>query len=89
VNMAAASPSWPMKSASWPSVARIAEIDSTARGLRDQAAVLEGLVGNFTLEESDQAAFGAPRKLAPPRAAARTPKTAPSPVPPRPQRARA
>ena len=44
----------------------IAEIDSTARALRDQAEVLEGLVGKFIFEESS--AQVAPRKIATPRA---------------------
>jgi hypothetical protein len=43
----------------------IAEIDSTARALRDQAEQLEGLVAKFIFEESGQASFHAPqRKLA-------------------------
>jgi methyl-accepting chemotaxis protein len=41
----------------------IAEIDSTARALRDQAEQLEGLVAKFIFEESSQASFDAPRKL--------------------------
>jgi hypothetical protein len=46
----------------------IAEIDSTARALRDQAEQLEGLVAKFVFEESS--APDAPRKLATPRAVA-------------------
>jgi len=42
----------------------IAEIDSTARALRDQAEVLEGLVAKFIFEKSGQVSFDAPRKLA-------------------------
>ena len=41
----------------------IAEIDSTARSLRDQAEQLEGLVAKFIFEESSQAPFDAARKL--------------------------
>ena len=49
----------------------IAEIDSTARALRDQAEQLEGLVAKFIFEESSQAAsFDAPRKLGATRAVA-------------------
>jgi methyl-accepting chemotaxis protein len=47
----------------------IAEIDSTARELRDQAEQLEGLVAKFIFEESS-AQIDAPRKLAAPRAVA-------------------
>ncbi len=46
----------------------IAEIDSTARALRDQAEQLERLLAKFTFEESDQASFDAPRELAATRA---------------------
>jgi methyl-accepting chemotaxis protein len=46
----------------------IAEIESTARALRDQAEVLEGLVSKFIFEESGQASFDAPRKRTTPRA---------------------
>jgi methyl-accepting chemotaxis protein len=46
----------------------IAEIDSTARALRDQAEQLEGLVARFIFEESSKAAFDAPRKLGAARA---------------------
>ncbi len=49
----------------------IAEIDSTARALRDQAEVLEGLVGKFIFEESGRAPSDTPRKSAPPRTVAR------------------
>jgi methyl-accepting chemotaxis protein len=45
----------------------IAEIDSTARDLRDQAEQLEGLVAKFIIEESS-AAVDTPRKRATPRA---------------------
>jgi methyl-accepting chemotaxis protein len=48
----------------------IAEIDSTARALRDQAEQLERLVARFTFEESGRASFDAPRKSATPRAVA-------------------
>ena len=46
----------------------IAEIDSTARALRDQAEQLEGLLAKFIFEEASAPA--APRKLATPRAVA-------------------
>jgi methyl-accepting chemotaxis protein len=46
----------------------IAEIDSTARALRDQAAQLEGLVAKFIFEESSQASFDVPRKVGATRA---------------------
>ncbi len=46
----------------------IAEINSTARDLRDQAEVLEGLVGKFIFEESGRRSFDAPHKLSAPRA---------------------
>jgi methyl-accepting chemotaxis protein len=45
----------------------IAEINSTARALRDQAEELEGLVAKFIFEESS-ASVAAPRNLAAPRA---------------------
>jgi methyl-accepting chemotaxis protein len=41
----------------------IAEIDSTARALRDQAAQLEGLVAKFTLEKARRVPTDMPRKL--------------------------
>jgi len=44
----------------------IAEIDSTARGLRDQAEQLQGLVAKFIFEESS-ATIDAPRRRATPR----------------------
>ena len=47
----------------------IAEIDSTARALRDQAEQLEGLVAQFIFEESS-ATPDAPRRRATPRAVA-------------------
>jgi methyl-accepting chemotaxis protein len=46
----------------------IADIDSTARALRDQAEQLEGLVAKFIFEESSQTSVDAPRKIAAPRA---------------------
>jgi methyl-accepting chemotaxis protein len=46
----------------------IAEIDSTARALRDQAEQLEGLLAKFIFEESNAPA-DAPRKRAAPRTA--------------------
>lgn len=41
----------------------IAEIDSTARALRDQAEQLEGLVAKFTLERSNHSTNDTPRKV--------------------------
>jgi methyl-accepting chemotaxis protein len=46
----------------------IAEIDSTARALRDQAEQLESVLAKFIIEEPTQASSDTPRKLATPRA---------------------
>jgi methyl-accepting chemotaxis protein len=48
----------------------IAEIDSTARALRDKAEQLENLVARFTIEESGQASVGSSRAPAARRAIA-------------------
>ena len=41
----------------------IAEIDSTARALRNQAEQLEGLVAKFIFEDSRESSVDVPRKL--------------------------
>jgi methyl-accepting chemotaxis protein len=48
----------------------IADIDSTARALRDQAEQLEGLFANFTLTKSSQSPPDVRRKIVAPRATA-------------------